>query len=34
MDAHALRDHLVAELGDAVEPELSYGLLTVTVRVP
>ena len=31
MDAHALRDHLVAELGDAVQPEVSYGLLTVTV---
>jgi NADH-quinone oxidoreductase subunit C len=31
VDAHALRDHLVAELGDAVEPEVSYGLLTVTV---
>ena len=31
MDAHALRDHLVAELGDAVEPEISYGQLTVTV---
>ena len=31
MDADALRDHLVAELGDALEPEISYGLLTVTV---
>ena len=31
MDAHALRDHLVAELGDAVQPEVSYGLLTATV---
>ena len=31
MDAHALRDHLVAELGDAVEPEVSYGVLTATV---
>lgn len=31
MDAHALRDHLVAELGDAVEPEVAYGTLTVTV---
>jgi NADH-quinone oxidoreductase subunit C len=31
VDAHALRDHLVAELGDAVEPEISYGQLTVTV---
>ena len=31
MDAQALRDHLVAELGDAAEPDLSYGLLTVTV---
>ena len=26
-----MRDHLVAELGDAVQPEVSYGLLTVTV---
>ena len=31
MDTDALRDHLVAELGDAVEPEVSYGTLTVTV---
>ena len=31
MDADALRDHLVAELGDAVDPEVAYGLLTVTV---
>ena len=31
MDADALRDHLVAELGDAVEPEVAYGTLTVTV---
>jgi NADH-quinone oxidoreductase subunit C len=31
VDAHALRDHLVAEFGDAVEPEVSYGQLTVTV---
>ena len=32
MDAEALRDHLVAELGeDAVTPEISFGLLTVTV---
>ena len=31
MDASAMRDHLVAELADAVEPEVSYGLLTVTV---
>ena len=31
MDASALRDHLVAALGDAVDPEVSYGLLTVTV---
>ena len=31
MDADALRDHLVAELGDAVEPDVSYGTLTVTV---
>ena len=31
MDADALRDHLVAELGDAVEPEVSYGTLTATV---
>ena len=34
MDADALRDRLVAEFGDAVRPEASYGLLTVTVRVP
>ena len=32
MDAAALPDHLVAELGDTVEPEISHGLLTVTVR--
>jgi NADH-quinone oxidoreductase subunit C len=31
VDADALRDHLVAELGDAVDPEVAYGLLTVTV---
>jgi NADH-quinone oxidoreductase subunit C len=32
VDAEALRDHLVAELGeDAVTPEISFGLLTVTV---
>lgn len=31
MDADALRDHLVAEFGQAVEPDISYGLLTVTV---
>ena len=31
MDADALRDHLVAELGDAVEPDIAYGTLTVTV---
>jgi NADH-quinone oxidoreductase subunit C len=31
VDAQAMRDHLVAELGDAVQPEISYGLLTVTV---
>ena len=32
MDAEALRDHLVAELGeDALEPDISLGLLTVTV---
>ena len=31
MDAYALRDHLVAEYGDAVEPDISYGTLTVTV---
>ena len=31
MDADALRDHLVAEYGDAVEPDISYGTLTVTV---
>src|SRR5215217_8253166 len=29
VDAEAMRDHLVAELSDAVEPEVSYGLLTV-----
>ena len=34
MDAHALRDRLVAELGDAVEPEVAYGTLTVTVSSP
>jgi len=26
-----MRDHLVAELGDAVRPEISFGQLTVTV---
>jgi hypothetical protein len=31
VDAAALRDHLVAELADAVEPDVSHGLLTVTV---
>jgi NADH-quinone oxidoreductase subunit C len=31
VDAAAVRDHLVAELADAVEPDISYGLLTVTV---
>jgi NADH-quinone oxidoreductase subunit C len=32
MDAEALRDHLVAELGeDAFTEDLSFGLLTVTV---
>ncbi len=31
MDAEALRDHLLAQLGEAVQPEISYGLLTVTV---
>jgi len=31
VDAQAMRDHLVAELGDAVQPEISFGLLTVTV---
>jgi NADH-quinone oxidoreductase subunit C len=31
VDADALRDHLVAELGEVVEPEISHGLLTVTV---
>jgi len=32
VDAEALRDHLVAELGEhAVTPEISFGLLTVTV---
>ena len=33
MDAAALSDHLVAEFGDALEPEVSHGLLTVTVKV-
>jgi NADH-quinone oxidoreductase subunit C len=33
VDSEALRDHLVAELGDAVAPEISHGLLTVTVDV-
>ena len=33
MDADALRDHLVAELGDAAEPDVSYGTLTVTVAL-
>jgi NADH-quinone oxidoreductase subunit C len=32
MDAEALRDHLVAELGeDALTPDISFGLLTITV---
>ena len=31
MDANALRDHLVAELRDAVEPEIVHDLLAVTV---
>lgn len=31
MDSEALRDHLVAELGQMVDPDFSYGLLTVTV---
>jgi NADH-quinone oxidoreductase subunit C len=31
VDASALRDHLVAELGDSVAPDVAYGLLTVTV---
>lgn len=32
MDAEALRDHLVAELGeDAFTPDISFGLLTATV---
>jgi NADH-quinone oxidoreductase subunit C len=31
VDADALRDHLAAEFGDALEPEVSFGLLTVTV---
>ncbi len=32
MDAEALRDHLVAKLGeDALTPDISFGLLTVTV---
>jgi len=34
MDAEALRDHLVAKLGeDAFTPDISFGLLTVTVAV-
>ena len=32
MDADALRDHLAAEFGDALEPDVSFGLLTVTVE--
>jgi len=31
VDAAAIRDHLVAELADAVEPDISFGLLTATV---
>ena len=32
MDAEALRDHLLAEAGvDRLEPEISHGLLTITV---
>jgi NADH-quinone oxidoreductase subunit C len=31
VDANALRDHLVAELGQAVEPDIVHELLTVTV---
>jgi NADH-quinone oxidoreductase subunit C len=31
VDAAALSDHLVAEFGDILEPEISHGLLTVTV---
>ena len=31
MDADALKDHLVAELGEALQPEEVHGLLTVTV---
>jgi len=31
VDAQAMRDHLVAELGDAVQPEISFGLVTATV---
>ena len=31
MDADALKDHLVAEFGEALEPEVVHGLLTVTV---
>jgi NADH-quinone oxidoreductase subunit C len=32
VDAEALRDHLVAESGeDRLEPEISHGLLTITV---
>jgi NADH-quinone oxidoreductase subunit C len=31
VDADALKDHLVAELGEALQPEEVHGLLTVTV---
>jgi NADH-quinone oxidoreductase subunit C len=31
VDAEALTDHLVAELGDAVSPETTHGLVTATV---
>ena len=31
MDANALRDHLVAGLGEVVEPDIVHDLLTVTV---
>jgi NADH-quinone oxidoreductase subunit C len=31
VDADALRDHLLAEFGEALQPEVVHGLLTVTV---
>jgi NADH-quinone oxidoreductase subunit C len=31
VDADALKDHLVAEFGEVLEPEVVHGLLTVTV---